>query len=591
MEVLGTSCSLCVASNVFHRRRSRSERQKNNLIDCFPNTLNFTEQKIRSVGDDFEVASTVPQSGTRCEVWPLHGRRLAARGGKRNNPLVVFSSVQPALVCEENELDCSIRAAEIDPNMNHYGERFMPFSDLPNMGSHEMGAKSLIQELNLKVHFLEERDEGILSRSILSLSRSNKVRSALELFLSVELSGLRLSPHACNSLLSCLLRNGYLKSAMKIFEKMKEKDMASSHAYSLMLKAVASAWGCDSAINLFLELEREGIAQRSFDPIVYNTLISVCGRANNWVQMERLWRKLKEHGHMGTKVTYSVLVCTFVRCGQYELALDAYHEMVENKIKPGEDTMRAAMGACSKEGKWTVALDIVRHMLEIGLKPNLIAYNALINCLGKAGEVELAFKVYELIKSSSVDGDTYTWKALLNALYKRARYADALQLFESIRGKKFDLNNHLYNVALMSCQKLRLWDRALQLLWEMEESGMVISTVSYNHVIGSCEAARKPKIALQVYKRMVHVKCEPDTFTYLSLIRACAWQSMWYEAEEILHSVKPPNASLYNTLIQGMCLRQQSRLAIKLYKRMLDCGLKPDGKTRAFMLQQLSKDH
>ncbi|XP_068657170.1 pentatricopeptide repeat-containing protein At3g29290 [Aristolochia californica] len=581
MDVLGNSPSFCVTSDVFNPRRFRSIPRNRNLVECLLSNVNFTVHKTSPVTDDLDTESIVQQSSSWCGIRPLPRRKLDAWSGRRKNPLAIFVSFQSGLVCEENELDNSLRVAETEPNLQ----------DLPNLDNHRTGAKLLIQELNLKVHFLEEKDEDTLARSILSLSRSNKVRSALELYLSVELSGLQPSLHACNSLLSCLLRNGYLKSAMKIFEKVKEKGMASSHTYSLILKAVASALGCDSALNLFWELEREETAKKSFDPIVYNTMISACGRANNWVQMEKLWGKLKEHHYNGTKVTYSILVCTFVRCGQSELALDAFQEMIQHKIKPGEDTMRAAIGACSKEGKWTVALDVLRHMLESGLRPNLIDYNALINCLGKAGEVDLAFKVYELMNSSSVEADVYTWKALLNALYKRARYADALQLFESIRrGNKFDRNHHLYNSVLMSCQKLRLWDQALQLLWEMEESGIVIPTVSYNHVIGSCEAARKPKIALQVYKHMVHVKCEPDIFTYLSLIRACAWESLWYEAEGILNSVTPPNASLYNTLIQGMCLRQQSMMARKLYKRMQDCGLKPDGKTRAFMLQQLSKD-
>ena len=87
----------------------------------------------------------------------------------------------------------------------------------------------------------------------------------------------------------------------------------------------------------------------------------------------------------------------------------------------------------------------------------------------------------------------------------------------------------------MSCQKLGLWDKALQLLWQMEASGFPVPNASYNLVIGTCEVARKPKIALQVYEHMVHLKCAPDTFTLLSMIRCCIWGSLWHEVEEILN--------------------------------------------------------
>ena len=50
------------------------------------------------------------------------------------------------------------------------------------------------------------------------------------------------------------------------------------------------------------------------------------------------------------------------------------------------------------------------------------------------------------------------------------------------------------------------------------------------------------------------------------------------------------DVSLYNAAIHGMCLRGKIESAKKLYTRMRKSGLKPDGKTRALMLQNLPKD-
>lgn len=49
------------------------------------------------------------------------------------------------------------------------------------------------------------------------------------------------------------------------------------------------------------------------------------------------------------------------------------------------------------------------------------------------------------------------------------------------------------------------------------------------------------------------------------------------------------DVSLYNAAIHGMCLRGKIESAKKLYMRMRKSGLKPDGKTRALMLQNLAK--
>ncbi|XP_077223474.1 pentatricopeptide repeat-containing protein At3g29290-like [Tasmannia lanceolata] len=586
IQVLRSSSSISITPNGFPSPHHLRNHKNKKLVGALYCNLDFSSAR-RKTSRKTAVNNDLEKYGNWTGILPLQIKAVKCGFGsarKRGN-FVKVVGFESGLVCEEEELNNSVQEKEEKLNMSADEQRL----------EHRIGPSCPILEGTLcafdtKLHFLEERDEEVLSKRMLTLSRSNKVRSALELYMSIEASGLRPSIHACNSLLSCLLRNGSLNNALKVFDIMKEKETVTGHTYSLILKAVASAQGCDSALKMFVELEGERTLKRSFDAVVYNTMIAVCGKANNWVQMEGLWRKLKEDGYCGTMVTYRVLISTFVRCGQTELALDAFQEMVQNKLKPCEDVMKAIIGACAKEGKWALALDVFQLMLDGGLKPNAIAYNALINCLGKAGEVDLAFRIYNLMKSSRHVADVYTWNALLSALYRGNRYADVLQLFESIRREKSsDLNAHHYNVTLMSCQRLGLWDRSLQLLWHMEASGIPISTVSYNHVIGACEAARKPQVALQVYKHMIHQKRNPDTFTYLSLIRSCVWGSLWAEAEEILDYVTP-DASLYNALIHGMCLRGRTTLAKKLYKRMRNSGLKPDGKTWALMLQHLPRD-
>jgi len=51
-----------------------------------------------------------------------------------------------------------------------------------------------------------------------------------------------------------------------------------------------------------------------------------------------------------------------------------------------------------------------------------------------------------------------------------------------------------------------------------------------------------------------------------------------------------PDVSLYNAAIHGMCLKGKYQSAKKLYLKMRDIGLAPDGKTRAMMLQYMQKN-
>ncbi|XP_066355243.1 pentatricopeptide repeat-containing protein At3g29290-like [Miscanthus floridulus] len=441
-----------------------------------------------------------------------------------------------------------------------------------------------------RLHFLEERDEATLSRRLIKLSQNNKVRSATELFDSMRASGLQPSARACNSLLACYVRRSSLADAMRLFEFMKGKGMATGQTYTLILKAVASNQGYVSALEMFNKIEEEEDSKKIIDVIVYNIMISVCGRAKEWMLVERLWRRLEENSLSGTLLTYDLLVSIFVQCGQSELAIVAYQEMLQSGLDPSEDIMKAIIASCTKEGKWEFALSTFSRMLSAGMKPSLILFNSIINSLGKAGQDELAFRMYRLLKKSGLKPDQYTWSALLSGLYRYGRCWDCLELFQGIKAKHPTLlNDHLYNIALMSCEKLGQWEHGLQLLWMMEKSGLKISVVSYNHVIGACEVASEPKVALKVYQRMINQRCLPDTFTHLSVIRASIWGSLWTEVEDILEEVAP-DSSIYNAVIHGLCLRGKIGLANRVYAKMRSIGLVPDGKTRAFMLQHIATD-
>lgn len=451
-------------------------------------------------------------------------------------------------------------------------------------------SKGTVNRRHSSFLYLEERNEETLSRRLLKLCRLNKVRSASQLYKSMEFLGLRPNSRACNSMVSCLLRNDMIDDALRIFDSMKARGETTAHTCSLILKAVADARGCDTALSMFEELERNENVNKSFDAIVYNTMLSVFSKANDWVQTQNIWRRLQYNGHSGTTVTYRLLVCTFVRCGLNELAIDAYDEMLRNGLTPGEDAMHAIIGACVKEGKWDLALTVFQNMLKCGLKPNLIACNALINSLGKAGKLNLAFKIYDVMKSLGHAPDAYTCNALLGALNKVNQHADAIQLFENIRREQSSvLSLQVYHTVLMSYQKLGLWEKALQLLWHMEASEMHLTSAPYNLVIGACEVAKQPKVALQIYDHMVHQKCSPDIFTLLSLIRSCIWGSLWDKVEDILNQ-NPPSGYLYNASVQGLFLTGNVDFGMRLYAKMKELNLNVDGKTRALVLQNLPKD-
>ncbi|KAK1548733.1 hypothetical protein Q3G72_028450 [Acer saccharum] len=66
--------------------------------------------------------------------------------------------------------------------------------------------------------------------------------------------------------------------------------------------------GFDSALNMFVEFGGYSRAKKDFDVLVYNTMISVCGRVNNWIEAEKIWRSTQENGYIGTRLHESLIL-------------------------------------------------------------------------------------------------------------------------------------------------------------------------------------------------------------------------------------------------------------------------------------------
>ncbi|KAJ4767465.1 Pentatricopeptide repeat (PPR) superfamily protein [Rhynchospora pubera] len=530
-----------------------------NLTAPFQNPSIRRKNKLRRLG-----SSPMPNHGSICSFDGLMCK--------------VASCVPISDISTKEKLDTTIWSHEI---------KFCSNVPIKQSCSTEKESKSQAdsKRKDVTLHFLEETDEKTLSKRLVALSRSNKTRSAFELYLSMEAFNLTPDAHACNSLLSCLLRNGSLPDALEVFDKMSRRNIATGHTFTLVIKAIGKNKGYDAAISLFNKLERDDGAKGKLDAIVYNTMFSIYAKSKDCVEAEKLWRELGKNSIKGTQLTYDLLISTFVQCNCADLAVEAYHESIQFGFEPSEATMKAIIATCTQEGNWEVALVVLRKMLDRGIKPNLIAFNSVINCLGKACQPDLAFSVYRTLNLSGLQPDMYTWYSLLSALYRSNRYLEVIKLFQWVkREAKLELDSHVYNVALLACQKQGLWAQALQLLWDMEKCEVEVSTQSYNHVIFACEDGGEVEVAFEVYRHMVQLGCYGDDFTFMSLIRCSISGSLWDEFLEILKHHIPSDASAYYSTHE-LCLQGMIGLAKNICVAMLKLGFKPDAKTRTLMLQ------
>lgn len=69
--------------------------------------------------------------------------------------------------------------------------------------------------------------------------------------------------------------------------------------------------------------------------------------------------------------------------------------MREDKVSPLEETYRAIMGLCTKEGLWQLSLLLLQHLRQSGLVPGKFVWDEICTVLFKSGHAEMATMLYE----------------------------------------------------------------------------------------------------------------------------------------------------------------------------------------------------
>lgn len=104
--------------------------------------------------------------------------------------------------------------------------------------------------------------------------------------------------------------------------------------------------------------------------------------------------------------------------------------------------------------------------------------------------------------------------------------------------------------------------------------------VSYNIMINVFACGGLYKEAEELFKAMQRDGCSPDSFTYLSFVRAYTESRKYSEAEETINSMQkngvPASCTHFNLLFSAFAKAGVMPEAERVYNKMLGASLKPD---------------
>jgi len=207
-------------------------------------------------------------------------------------------------------------------------------------------------------------------------------------------------PFLANSLLDLYTKGGMLDTALKIFNRITQKDVAS---WNTMILGYGMHGQHDVALELFDLMKDDGV---DYDHVSYIAVLSACSHGGLVERGKKYFNQMLAQNIKPQQMHYACMVDLLGRAGQ----LSESAEIIRNMpFRANSDVWGALLGSCRIHGNIELARWAAEHLFE--LKPEHSGYYTLLmNMYAEAGMWSESHEIRTLMKLRKVQKNpAYSW--------------------------------------------------------------------------------------------------------------------------------------------------------------------------------------
>ncbi|AAB65486.1 membrane-associated salt-inducible protein isolog; 88078-84012 [Arabidopsis thaliana] len=406
---------------------------------------------------------------------------------------------------------------------------------------------------------------------------AKNVSKALEIYQSIPDESTKINVYICNSILSCLVKNGKLDSCIKLFDQMKRDGLKPDVVTynTLLAGCIKVKNGYPKAIELIGELPHNGI---QMDSVMYGTVLAICASNGRSEEAENFIQQMKVEGHSPNIYHYSSLLNSYSWKGDYKKADELMTEMKSIGLVPNKVMMTTLLKVYIKGGLFDRSRELLSELESAGYAENEMPYCMLMDGLSKAGKLEEARSIFDDMKGKGVRSDGYANSIMISALCRSKRFKEAKELSRDSETTYEKCDLVMLNTMLCAYCRAGEMESVMRMMKKMDEQAV---SPDYNTFHILIKYFIKEKLHLLAYQttldmhskghRLEEIRAQAEAFSVYNMLRYSKRTICKELHEKILH-----------ILIQGNLLKDAYIVVKDNAKMISQPTLKKFG--RAFMI-------
>ncbi|XP_038683179.1 pentatricopeptide repeat-containing protein At1g10910, chloroplastic isoform X1 [Tripterygium wilfordii] len=372
-----------------------------------------------------------------------------------------------------SEKQAAIIQVQQSPDLSSALERLgeiLKVQDLNAILRH-FGKQSRWQDLSQLFDWMLEHNKinvSSYSSYIKFMGESVNFVKALEIYNTIPDESAKTNVVVCNSVLSCLVKNGKFDSSIKLFHKMKQDGLTPDiFTYSMLLAGCMKVHhGYSRALELVQELEFNGL---QMDSVIYGTLLAVCASNDRCEEAESYFSKMKDEGHLPNVFHYSSLLNAYASGGSYKKAEDLVQDMRSSGMVPNKVILTTLLKVYVRGCLFEKSRKLLAELEALGYAQDEMPYCILMDGLAKAGHIDEARSVFREMEEKCVKSDGYCYSIMISAFCRGGLLEEAKHLAKDYQAKYDRYDLVMLNTILHAYCRTGEMENAMQMMKKMDE--------------------------------------------------------------------------------------------------------------------------
>ncbi|CAH1452438.1 unnamed protein product [Lactuca virosa] len=414
--------------------------------------------------------------------------------------------------------------------------------------------------------FLQMQIEGIkpnpftFATVLGALADNGAVVKGMQVHTMVVKFGFELTTYVCNSLISMYSKSGMIKSARSVFDYMEVRDAVS---WNGMIAGLVKNLQDLPALDLFLKMRLSGV--KLTQPI-FVTILKVCANIKEIRLSKQLHSILWKNGMESDPNLRTALMVSYTKSFEMDDTLKLFNSMsgIKNVV-----TWTAMIGGYIKNGDMIKAVNIFQQMRKQNVWPNEFTYSTILT----SHQIISPSQIHAEVIKTNYESSTSVGTALLDAYTKLGNMSDAIKVFHQIQEKDIVT----WSAILSGYAQSGDIDEAIRVFLELQNNKITPNEFTFSSILNACAT---PNAAIehgkQFHGRVLKSGYEIALCVSSALVTMYAKKGNIESANKVFEKQSEKDLVSWNSMISGYAQHGYGKKALEIFEEMRKENIKMD---------------